>query len=74
MVVDVDRTAASWRASAPRALFPIPSALRIAQGQYAPGWDVAPDGRFLSTFLEADVPARSINVIVNWNPALAKKQ
>ncbi|HVQ64257.1 MAG TPA: hypothetical protein VMT78_06940, partial [Terriglobia bacterium] len=75
MVVDVDGTAASWRANAVRALFPIPSALIIAQGQYAPGWDVAPDGeRFLSTFLTADVPARSINVVVNWNPALAKKQ
>jgi hypothetical protein len=74
MVVEVNGAAASSRANPARALFPIPSALRIAQGQYAPGWDVGPDGRFLSTFLTADVPARSINVVAKWNPALAKKQ
>jgi hypothetical protein len=53
--------------SAPRTLFPFPLPFRVAFGQWAPGWDVHPDGqRFLVTNPPPNTPAASIEVITNW--------
>ena len=50
----------------PRRLFPLPPGFQIAGGQWAPGWDVTPDGqRFLVTNPPPDTPT-SIAIITNW--------
>jgi eukaryotic-like serine/threonine-protein kinase len=51
----------------PRSLFPLPFAFRVAGGQWAPAWDVMPDGqRFLVTNPPPDVPG-SIAIVTNWD-------
>jgi hypothetical protein len=41
-------------------------AIRIAMGQYAPGYDVTPDGqRFFSTYPTSEKPAQAITVVLN---------
>jgi len=51
----------------PRQLFPLPNGFRIAGGQWAPGWDVTPDGqRFLVTNPPPDNPT-SIAIVTNWD-------
>jgi len=51
----------------PRRLFPLPFGFQIAGGQWAPGWDVTPDGqRFLVTNPPPDTPA-SIAIVTNWD-------
>jgi len=51
----------------PQQLFPLPNGFRIAGGQWAPGWDVTPDGqRFLVTNPPPDTPT-SIAIITNWD-------
>jgi hypothetical protein len=52
----------------PQMLFQFPLAFRIAFGQWAPGWDVTPDGqRFLVTNPSLDTPATSIAIVTNWD-------
>jgi len=51
----------------PRQLFRWPPGFQVASGQWAPGWDVTPDGqRFLVTNPPPDTPS-SIAVITNWD-------
>ncbi len=62
-----------FRAAAPRVLFAAPPAIRTAVSQYALGYDVAADGqRFLATLPTPEAPASAINVVINWQSALAK--
>jgi hypothetical protein len=57
----------------PRVLFPIPLPFRVAFGQWAPGWDVHPDGqRFLVTNPPPNTPAASIEIITNWETLLER--
>jgi len=52
---------------AQRQLFPLPPGFQVAVGQWAPGWDVTPDGqRFLVTNPPPDTPA-SIAIVTNWD-------
>jgi hypothetical protein len=61
----------SMRARARQPLFMTPSAFSTAAGQYAPGWDVAPDGsRFLTTLPALDTPPSAITVMMNWQAGL----
>jgi hypothetical protein len=54
-------------------LFDIPAAIVTAMGQYAPGYDVAPDGqRFLSTLPSPELPVPAITVVINWQSALLR--
>jgi hypothetical protein len=57
----------AFRAGALRVLFDAPPAIRTAMGQYAPGYDVDPNGhRFLSTLPSPQTPSSAITVIMNW--------
>jgi len=70
VVVDVDASASFHYASV-RPLFPVAAPLGTASSQYAPGWDVTPDGqRFLTTLPVPDTPARAILVTTNWQSLL----
>jgi hypothetical protein len=61
----------SSRAFTLRTLFAAPSAFGVAAGQYAHGWDVAPDGsRFLTTLPAPDTPPSAITVVMNWQSLL----
>jgi hypothetical protein len=61
-----------FRHSAPQPLFVAPPALRVAMSQYALGYDVAADGqRFLATFPTRETPSAVIDVVLNWQSALA---
>ena len=56
-----------------RPLFATPLAFGIASGQYAPGWDITPDGQsLLTTFPAPDSPAPAITVIINWERLLSR--
>jgi dipeptidyl aminopeptidase/acylaminoacyl peptidase len=52
-------------------LFPVSRTLIVAFSQWAPGWDVTPDGQgFLISNPSVDTPAATIRVI-NWDAALS---
>jgi hypothetical protein len=54
-----------------RTLFATPPGFLVAMGQYAPGWDVSPDGsRFLTTVPAPDTPPAAITVVMNWQSML----
>ena len=58
---------ADFKFGQPRRLFPLPFGFQIAGGQWAPGWDVTPDGqRFLVVNPPPDAPA-SIAIVTNWD-------
>ena len=72
LAVDIESSSA-FHSGSPHVLFTTPAAFGVASGQYAHGWDVTPDGqRFLTTFPAGDTPAPAINVVMNWERALAK--
>jgi hypothetical protein len=72
LAVDIESSSA-FHSGSPHVLFTTPAAFGVASGQYAHGWDVTPDGqRFLTTFPARDTPAPAINVVMNWERALAK--
>jgi hypothetical protein len=51
----------------PQQLFQLPDAFKIAGGQWVPGWDVTPDGKFfLVVNPPPDVPG-SIKIVTNWD-------
>jgi Tol biopolymer transport system component len=69
--VDID-AAGSFSASPPRRLFAAAAAFSTASSQYAPGWDVTPDGqRFLTTFPVTEHAPSAITVVTSWQATLA---
>jgi serine/threonine protein kinase/Tol biopolymer transport system component len=72
--VDIDGSG-SFQASAPRRLFAAAPAFATATSQYAPGWDVTPDGqRFLTTFPVPEKAPSAITVVMNWQSMLEAVQ
>ena len=70
VVLDVDPTS-SFRVGPPRPLFPIPRGIATAVTQYAPGYDVTPDGKkFLATNPGGDIPSQTIHIVINWQAKL----
>ena len=66
---------ASFRIRKQQSLFPLPLQFQIAGGQYAPGWDVTPDGQhFVVTMSESDEPARAISIVQNWQSMLKRRR
>ena len=67
-VVERVQSATDFKWSGPaRRLFKLPLAFQVAGGQWAPGWDVTPDGkRFLVANPPPDAPT-SIAIITNWD-------
>jgi Tol biopolymer transport system component len=54
-----------------RPLFPLNPGFGAAMAQYAPGWDVTPDGqRFLTTMPTPDTAAPAITIVMNWQSSL----
>ena len=71
----VDFDAGSFQASPPRRLFAAAPAFSTASTQYAPGWDVTPDGqRFLTTFPVPEHAPSAITVVMNWQSTLGAVQ
>jgi len=71
----VDFDAGSFQASPPRRLFAAAPAFSTASTQYAPGWDVTPDGqRFLTTFPVPEKAPAAITVVLNWQSTVAAIQ
>ena len=61
----------SFRAGAPRSLFPAPRGLVAGAAQYAPSYDVAADGsRLLLPAPGTDTPPPALHVILNWQAGL----
>jgi Tol biopolymer transport system component/predicted Ser/Thr protein kinase len=72
MAVDMEFSPAV-RFSQPRAEFLIPPDIAMAVSQYAPGYDVAPDGgRFIAAHASPEAPPSMIHIIVNWQNALTR--
>jgi Tol biopolymer transport system component len=56
-----------------RQLFAVPRPISVAVSQYAPGYDVSPDGeRFLATNSSADLPSSAIHIVTNWQSQLTR--
>jgi len=56
-----------------RQLFAVPRPITLAVSQYAPGYDVSPDGEhFVATMSSADLPSPAIHIVTNWQSQLAK--
>lgn len=61
----------TFRHGSPRRLFVAPPSIRVAQSQYALGYDVATDGqRFLTTYPTTEARPSSITVVRNWQSML----
>jgi hypothetical protein len=66
--IDPDGTT---RTRALRRLFALNPGFGAAVAQYAPGWDVTPDGqRFLTTMPTPDTAAPAITIVMNWQSSL----